>query len=214
LQDERQRLLCNCDYYAVKFERHDTLDYPTPVDHQTQDWLLHDSKNQPFILIPLQLNAGNVSGKGSGGIKVVMTDTSKVTACDAVSQPSPGRTDTTAEMAISFTITGTMEHEFTPTLETDQGDLIGQLDCINTHGERKTAVHQPLKTTSDFDLRFTKVDDYLEKMMTTGPGSQTRFKATLVLNERWKDVKAKNNRGSTVEEALRVIGLTDCSGAK
>jgi hypothetical protein len=107
-----------------------------------------------------------------------------------------------------------MAHEFTPTLETDSGDLIGQVDCHNTHGERKAPIDQPLKATGDIDLRFTKLDDVQEKLTRTGPGAQSDFKATLVLNERWKGVKAKNNRGSTVEEGLRVIGLTDCPDSK
>jgi hypothetical protein len=214
LQDERDRLLCNCDYYAVKIERHDTLDYPTQVDHQTQDWLLHDSEDHPFVQIPLQLNAGKVSGDAPGSVKIVMGDTSKVTACDANHEPSPGSTNTTGEMAMSFKLSGTMAHEFTPTLETDSGDMIGQIDCVNTHTERKSAVDQPLKATADMDLRFTKLDDVQEKVTPLGYGGQSDFKTTLVLNERWINVKAKNNRGSTVEEALRVIGLTDCADSK
>jgi hypothetical protein len=210
LEQERERLLCNCDYYALKFERHDTLDYPTPVDHQTQDWLLHDAKDQPFVTIPLQLYEGKVAGSESASIKVVMNDTSKVTPCFATSEPSPGQTVTTGEIAESFKVTGMMSHEFTPTLATDSGDLIGEVDCSNTHGERKSAVDQPVQATGDLDLHFSKLDDSIDKTMTIGPSEQSHFKATLVLNDRWKDVKAKNGLGSTVEEALRVIGLTDC----
>jgi hypothetical protein len=214
LQDERQRLLCNCDYYAVKIERHDTLDYQAQIDHQTQDWLLHDSEDHPFVQIPLQLSAGKVSGDASGSITIVMGDTSKVTACDATHEPSPGSMTTTGEMAMSFKVSGMMAHEFTPTLTTDSGDLIGQLDCVNTHTERKSAVDQPLKATADMDLRFTKLDDVQESKMPLGNGGQSDFKTTLVLNERWINVKAKNGRGSTVEDGLRVIGLTDCADSK
>lgn len=214
LQAERERLLCNCDYYAVKIERHDTLDYSVPVDHQTQDWLLHDSEDRPFVQIPLQLYAGKASGDASGSIKIVMGDTSKVTACDTSHEPSPGSTNTTGEVAMSFKVTGIMAHEFTPTLETDSGDMIGQVDCANTNSKRESAVHQPMKATADIDLRFTKLDDVQEKITPLGYGAQSDFKTALVLNERWKDVKAKNNRGSTVEEGLRVIGLTDCTDSK
>ena len=214
LQDERERLLCNCDYYAVKIERHDTLDYPTQADHQTQDWLLHDSEDHPFVQIPLQLYAGKASGDASGSVKIVMSDTSNVTACDTTHEPSPGSMNTTGEMAMSFKLTGMMAHEFKPTLETDSEDMIGQIDCVNTHTERKSAVDQPLKATADMDLRFTKLDDFQENVTQLGPGAQSDFKTTLVLNERWKNVKAKNDRGSTVEEALRFIGLTDCADSK
>jgi len=212
LEQERERLLCNCDYYALKFERHDTLDYPTPADHQTQDWLLHDAKDQPFVVIPLQLYEGKVTGSESASIKVVMNDASKVTPCFITSEPSPGQTDTTGEIAESFKVTGTMSHEFNPTLQTDSGNLVGETVCSNTHGTRKTAIDQPVAAPGDLDLHFSKLDDYIDKTMTSGPSEQSHFKATLVLNDRWKDVKAKNGLGSTVEEALRVIGLTDCEG--
>jgi hypothetical protein len=214
LQEERQRLLCNCDYYAVKIERHDTLDYPTQFNHQTQDWLLHDSELHPFVQIPLQIYIGKVSGDASGSVTILMSDTSKVTACDATHEPSPGSMTTTGEMAMSFKVSGMMAHEFTPTLTTDTADMIGQLDCVNTRTERKTAVDQPLKATGDMALRFTKLDDVQESKMPLGNGGQSDFKTTLVLNDRWKNVKAKNGRGSTVEEGLRVIGLTDCADSK
>jgi hypothetical protein len=210
LEQERERLLCNCDYYALKFERHDTLDHATPADHQTQDWLLHDAKDQPFVLILLQLYEGKVTGSESASVKVVMNDTSKVTPCFVTSEPSPGQTVTTGEIAESFKVTGMMSHEFDPTLQTDSGNLIGQVDCSNTHGARKTAVDQPVAATGDLDLHFSKLDDDIDQTMTIGPSEQSHFKVTLVLNDRWTDVKAKNGLGSSVEEALRVIGLADC----
>ena len=165
LQAERERLLCNCDYYAVKIERHDTLDYPTEVDHQDAGRLaaarLRGSSVRPDPVAALR---GQGDGDASGSIKIVMGDTSKVTACDTSHEPSPGSTNTTGEVAMSFKVTGIMAHEFTPTWIIDSGDMIGQVDCVTMNSKRESAVHQPMKATAEVDLRFTKLDDVQEKI--------------------------------------------------
>ena len=213
LLDERKRLLCNCDYYALKLEQTDMLGESSSEQH----WQLWNTATAQvpfartqFVQIPLQVTDGNVSGNGSGAIDVSMKESGPVTPCNTTSQPTAGTETTTGHFDTTFAIKGRLSSQFKPVLTTTMGNFVGETTCVNQTSSSRSSGSLNTAGSTGFPLSFAALDspsDYSN-------GNQyehTDFKATLVVNDKWKNVTASDHRGSTVEQALHVIGLAvDC----
>ena len=211
LESEKQRLLCNCDYYALKLEGHDTLDEAQGGDHQQQDWLLVDSSNQPTIKIPLQLSAGTVSAEAIGTLRMRITDTGEE-VCSKDHPPSPGNSVTHLNMTQRYSVSGTLRKPFEPSLTISSEQAVGTTLCTNSSGSvGPLAAQQSPFPSSTVSLLLKRFDDPFVQDAPAMAGVTSEFKATLVVNDKWIGAKAANGRGSTIDAALKEIGLCDCS---
>ena len=212
LTDERSRLLCNCDYYALKLEETANMDFNSGMDHQVSHMTLLGPSDQPSVQFPLQISNGAVSGTINADMQVSFTDTGRIIVCNPNVEPTAGTLSWEGRRNDTFEVSGTMSHAFTPELKTTTGDFKGKTSCVNRTSSTTPPLPKLAGATQETTLSFTRFNDVFVINAPTIPSMTIDAKATLVVNDKWKGVRAADNRGSTVDQALAVIGLCDCPG--
>lgn len=203
LVGERKRLLCNCDYYALKYAELNKLDYSSGTYQQHDVWHL-TGNGEDFLTIPLDLHEGSFSGHGSG--KLITADTSTGgTGPSLVSCVENGGIEK------SFDVTGTMARTLALKANATMQSIQQAGNCRDILGTTPNSLNlAPNVSALGPTLLFTKVDDPLQLDRAVGEGASQRIDASIVVKEKWVNERASNGLGGTIGQALRVIGFVDC----
>ncbi|HWY20635.1 MAG TPA: hypothetical protein VNX26_05400 [Candidatus Acidoferrum sp.] len=194
LLEQRQRLLCSCDYYSVRLKIDTNR---TPMRHSIGGHVVLYSTvhaELPHVDVPMHINdVGWMKGDSEGVMRG--TATSFVPG-----GPVSDAVDLSLEFHISASSSASPEQVHTTIQIVTKEDT-------NRTGGKTLRTQGPF--SNDWPVDFSQLDTAIVRNVPHGHGSWTYFSATLMVAEQYRDAKAANNKGSTVGEALNAIAGAD-----
>jgi|GEM_PF-4148583 len=202
LIQQRDRLMCTCPYYALRVSGVGTTNVQIPYESVTGQGGMNGASSKPGIEVPLKIQGAHVSGEGSGTLNNQVAGAG-LAQC-SISSGTPVKLSVDGELSrppvksLHVEISGKPDKEKTQGLCTIPGKTV-QID--DTSSTRSVTFPEDISGL-DTPANFT---------MPLAPGISWVMSSELVVKDPWPQTKASNGRGSTVGDALREIGMPDCT---
>jgi hypothetical protein len=208
LTGERARLLCTCPYYALRVNAAGENSIMMPYE-KIGGQFQASGVRKPEIEIPLKFGAGGtVTGQADATISG-NESASGLVGC-AITSGVPMTVLAEGNLAPTATRQSTLHVDLSrkPTQQTNSGECTAPppVGVVNMSGTVKSL------NAGKFPFTIAALDSPDTKTIPFAPPWVYWTMSTeMAVADPWPQTKASNGRGSTVGEALHLIGMPDCT---